>query len=473
MNKLVLTLAAVFLALCAVAEVTPKALELTKGKVVEKPMDFVPEIRTGGSDAVTVKYNQTGKKLIIIAQNYGTERIVIRDSVAVREILDINVRPVNWELFRKILRETPNIRIDSGEGKLLVSGKCTDAASVDRVRRLIALGKPGEIVDNTDLDSEVIIADALEFIRRHNFDKVTLRMLNRTVFVSGEVYDAERQKQLSSVLTEYFKQFNCSVNTNSLNITSRKIAVRVLFLDVDKNKLRQFGIRIDSPIRWDWALGEVIKHFDPKGLNVNGLTGTVDVLQENNLAKIMYQVSLSTVSGEKAVFQQGGVLNVRIYSQDNTDLKEIPYGFQVEATPYTINDKTIGLDMKMDLTRPKNENSWTKTDEDKDVSQYTTKSKYTMDAGSMMVISSFGHNEFSDRQTGLPWLSEIPLIGSWLFGSTSAGASDREILLLLTVDWEDNLKKENAEALKRHMQLSDDILKKSRSKAKSLRNSWE
>ena len=479
MNKFFRVVLLLVFAVCTIvaAEVEPRTLELIRGKQIELPLDFVPEIQTGGSDAVAVKYVPAKKTLIISALSYGSERVVLRDDATVRDILDIQVHPVNWALFRKILQDAPNIRFYVGEGKLLLSGKCGDAATVERIRRIMALaGTKGDVVDNTELDPEKILADAQEFIRRQNFENISLRLLNRTIFVSGEVYDAARRTQLTELLTEYFRQFDCTVNSSALSITSRKIAMRIVFLDVDKNKLRQFGIKVDSPEKWNWAFGEIMKYFnigETRGLKVDGFSGTIDLLQQNNLAKVVYEVRLSTLSGEKATFQQGGVLNVRIYSQDNTDLKEIEYGFQVNATPYTLNANTIGLDFNMQLTRPKNENSWTRTDEDKDVAQYMTKSKYTMDAGSTMVISSFGHNEYSDKQEGLPWFSEIPGIGSWLFGSTSAGGTDREIILLLNVDWEDRIKEENSQRLKRSGDEVEKIKARSRDAAKALRNAKE
>ena len=478
MNKVFCWILLSALSLSAVAaDVKPRTLELIRGKQIEIALDFVPEIQTGGSDAVTVKYIPSKKKLVVSALSYGTERVVLRDAATVRDILDIQVRPVNWTLFRKILQDAPNIRFDVGEGKLLLSGKCGGSATVERIRRIMALaGTKGEVVNNTELDTERILADAQEFIRRQNFENISLRLLNRTVFASGEVYDAARRTQLTGLLTEYFRQFDCTVNSSALSITSRKIAMRIVFLDVDKNKLRQLGIKVDSPVKWNWAFGEIMKYFsigETRGLKVDGFSGTIDILQQNNLAKVVYEVRLSTLSGEKAAFQQGGVLNVRIYSQYNTDLKEIEYGFQVNATPYTLNANTIGLDFDMQLTRPKNENSWTRSDEDKDVAQYMTKSKYTMDAGSTMVISSFGHNEYSDKQAGLPWFSEIPVVGSWLFGSTSTGGTDREIILLLNVDWEDRLKEENAEALKRSGDEVKKIRKRSQDTANTLRNAKE
>lgn len=60
------------------ADVKPRTLELIRGKQIEIALDFVPEIQTGGSDAVTVKYIPSKKKLVVSALSYGTERVVLQ-----------------------------------------------------------------------------------------------------------------------------------------------------------------------------------------------------------------------------------------------------------------------------------------------------------------------------------------------------------------------------------------------------------
>ena len=58
MNKVFCWILLSALSLSAVAAdvKTEKLLELIRGKQIEIALDFVPEIQTGGSDAVTVKY---------------------------------------------------------------------------------------------------------------------------------------------------------------------------------------------------------------------------------------------------------------------------------------------------------------------------------------------------------------------------------------------------------------------------------
>jgi Flp pilus assembly protein, secretin CpaC len=235
-------------------------------------------------------------------------------------------------------------------------------------------------------------------------------------------------------------------------------------------KLRQAGITFNSPVKWSLSFNKIAEYFSigegNQGAHLDSITGTINILQNKKIAKVVYENQLSTLSGEKAQFQEGGVLNVKIYSQYNTDLKEIEYGFQVAATPYTIDDETIAVDFDMSQLRPKNQNAWTSTDSDKDLSKYMTKSKYTMAAGSGKVISSIIMNGESLSSSGLPWLADLPWVGSWLFGSTSRGANEHELLLILHVDWEDAEVRERELVFQQKKQKAEDVRKESRSALK-------
>lgn len=453
---------------------TQKSLVLVNGTNIVVPLDYEPKINYDQSGPVRVQYLAQAKKLVIIGHRFGDAIIHVMDQNNVRDIFNVKVVPANWQLYSKILLSAPNLRFEPSDGKILISGAIANVEDVELIKRIMKMDeKYNQVIDNTTLDDEYIITEAQKFLKERKFETVRLKLINKVVFVSGEVYDQKRYKQLVDMVTEYFKTLGCTINSAGLDITTRKIAMRIIFLDIDKNKLRQSGIRVNSPINWTFALKDISNYFSigdsNKGLNVTGISGTINILQENNIAKIVYENQLSTLSGEKAQFQQGGVLNVKIFSQYNTDLKEIEYGFQVTATPYTIDANTIGLDFEMSQVRPKNENSWTKSDTDKDLSKYMTKSKYTMAAGSEMVISSIAINGISDRNTGLPGLSEIPWLGSWLFGSTSEGANDHELLLILHVDWEDSIQKENEQRLKRSNDNIEKIRKESKASAVSFR----
>jgi Flp pilus assembly secretin CpaC len=480
MNKLLSGAALLFTAILSVtaADAVMENIELIQGTETFISCTEIPHVQALGASALNVQYIPQKKSLVLSGIHFGSTQLIISDSNnRVLRRLDVKVYPKEWKLYRKILQNTPNIRLELGDSKLILSGLCSDADSVEKVRRIMEIaGENGNVVNNTDIDSTAVINEAQQFIREQKFNDIKMYNVNRTIFVSGEVYDKERLQQLIGLLNEFFSKFNCKVNTNALTITSKKIAMQIIFLDVDKSKLRQFGIKADSPIRWDWAFGKIMDHFmigDNKMLKSGGMTGAIDILQQNNLAKVLYEVKLSTLSGQKASFQQGGMLNVRIATQDTSDVKEIRYGFIVDATPYTLDSENIALDFKMELTRPKNENSWTQSDRDKDLAQYTTQSKYTVKAGSDMILSSFGHNELSDKQSGLPWLSELPLVGSWLFGSTSAGNTDREILLILKVDWESNIQKELTVQKKRVNTEIQKVRTESSNGAESLRNAGE
>lgn len=406
-------------------------------------LSYVPQVSQTNSNVLSLQYDYSSKNIIVKTLNYGSTRVTIADQGGVQDVYDINVYPQKWNVYNELIENYPNLKLSLKDKMIVISGKISSIDEVYLLKRIMELDEySDDIVDNTILDYVQIVKDAENFLIEHNFHLINIKMLNNIVFVTGEVYDLQRQAQLIDLLTEYFSGFNCNVNYAGVNITNRKINMRISFVDIDKSKLNQFGIQTTSPIQWSLAFGELANYFsfgdNSNGVTISNISGVIDVLQQNKVAKIVYENQLSTLSGEKAEFQQGGVLNVKVASTDTAELREIEYGFQVDVTPYTIDDDTIGIDFSMEQVRPQNQDSWTSTEQDKDLSKYKTKSKYTMKAGSEKVISSIISTGVSTSASGLPWLVDL---SSWFFGSTSDGGSEHEMLLILQVDWEnsDNL----------------------------------
>ena len=114
-------------------------------------------------------------------------------------------------------------------------------------------------------------------------------------------------------------------------------------------------------------------------------------------------------------------------------LESIEYGYIIKATPLIIDSNTVNLDFSLDNKLP---NSFeTSADQDIRISRYQTKSKYLVRPGESIMLSGYKYNSESENKKGTPWLSNIPWIGSYLFGNTSNDVNMNEMLLVVTVNW--------------------------------------
>ena len=164
---------------------------------------------------------------------------------------------------------------------------------------------------------------------------------------------------------------------------------------------------------------------------VKDVKATINLLKQNGAAKSLYSTTLSTQSGIEAEFQSGGTFNVMTTAgaNSNGDMVSIEYGYIIKTTPLIIDANTVNLDFSLDNKEPVNPNSGDQ------ILRYQTKSKYLVRPGESIAISGYKHNTESEKKKGMPWLSQIPWIGPYLFGNTQNDVSMDDMLLVVTVNW--------------------------------------
>ena len=72
-----------------------------------------------------------------------------------------------------------------------------------------------------------------------------------------------------------------------------------------------------------------------------------------------------------------------------------------------------------------------------------------------VILGGLTETYVSDKETGIPLLKDIPLIGKWLFGSVSQSESRKELLVFMTPYVLDDGEAAQVEALRRKKSLSD------------------
>ena len=177
------------------------------------------------------------------------------------------------------------------------------------------------------------------------------------------------------------------------------------------------------------------------------------MLKQNGAAKTVYRTSLATQSGEEVEFQNGGTIHRNTTGTFSSgDLKTIEYGFIVKATPLIVDGEMVNLSLDLDNKMPVN---YTPGEEgatqDITISRYQTKSKYMVRPGETIVMSGFNQLKEVVSKSGTPFLSHIPLIGPWLFGTRSTSEDTAEMLLVVTINWA--VEDETTDAVRRRDEL--------------------
>jgi len=212
----------------------------------------------------------------------------------------------------------------------------------------------------------------------------------------------------------------------------RKINIRVdfYFVQYDKTKGRQLGV--DWPSRMGGGTGTLAYDFLRSVATGTIVAGTplpaLDLAANNGWAKVLKHATVITGNGTEATFSSGGVQNFAISSAFTNSIQAVRFGTEVQVLPRfdpSSREMTVNITADVaDLTQPAGG-----TDiPGQNLSKLTT--NVALKLGQSVVLSGIRTSNEEHNTSGLPWLSEIPVLGL-LFGSQSMRMHDVEGALFI------------------------------------------
>jgi pilus assembly protein CpaC len=202
------------------------------------------------------------------------------------------------------------------------------------------------------------------------------------------------------------------------------------FVQLNKNYGHQVGIGFP---------GQVAPRFqavyDVKAGMLDSATAVVtdqalprlDMAQTSGWAKIMRQAAVVTANGEKASFAGGQEVNILIQNALATGVQKIQAGSLIEVEPiYDSRSGRIELRLHADISELEN-------DRGTGVPGRTTSALDTvvnLELGQSIVLAGLSARSERKARTGLPGLSQIPLLGL-LFGSHAHAEDETENVVLI------------------------------------------
>lgn len=153
----------------------------------------------------------------------------------------------------------------------------------------------------------------------------------------------------------------------------------------------------------------------------------LDVAQTSGWAKIMRQAAVVTTNGEKASFSGGGEVNVLVQSAVGTGVQKINFGSQVEVEPaYDSETGRIELKLHADIAE-------LESDRGTGVPGRITTELNTvvnLELGQSLVLAGLTSRTKRRSRTGLPGLSQIPILG-FLFGTQNQAEEESENIVII------------------------------------------
>lgn len=165
----------------------------------------------------------------------------------------------------------------------------------------------------------------------------------------------------------------------------------------------------------------------------DSLTANIQLLINRGKAKILSKPKLLTVSGEEASFLAGGEIPYATTNKEGAaNIEWKPYGVKLKIKPTVDSSENIDANLRAEVSEIDNSNGiissgivipalktrWAET------------SVY-MKSGNTLVIAGLIDNETQKTTSGIPLISDIPIIGE-LFRFTNDQKTQTELVIFVT-----------------------------------------
>jgi len=252
---------------------------------------------------------------------------------------------------------------------------------------------------------------------------VRVRRIGARLFIEGGVSTEPELNRIAQIASLFPGQVESLVVLGGAAAES-KLNVRVDFLFVQFDRRKGYQVGVNWPAKIGGAkVGQFTGEFDVLRGATSSATASIieqplpglDIAATKGWAKVLKHSTVITSNGSEAAFSSGGEQNYVISSGLSAALTQIRFGTDVKVLPrFDSTSKELKVELKaevMDLTPPVAGG----TDlPGRNVSKLST--AVALKLGQSIVLSGIRSKSQRHSVSGLPWLSEIPLIGL-LFGS--------------------------------------------------------
>ncbi len=281
----------------------------------------------------------------------------------------------------------------------------------------------------------IVYADTAELTMNLKalFPSASLKVIpiGERLLISGQVDQPEHADKIMEIAEAYSDR---AINNLTLSGV-QQVALQVKVIEVSRTKLRKAGFdwqQISGVNNLAVGLGKFV-NTATIGFSVtdgaNSLTAVMDLLREDKLAKLLSEPTLITSSGRPAMFQVGGEIGY-IISGTTSDAKAAfkTYGTQIDFLPVVLGNGRINLQVRAMISENDPANSVL------GVPALKTRQAETgveLKAGQTLAIAGLLQTRIESTNAGLPWISEVPLLGI-PFRRVKHERNEVELLILVT-----------------------------------------
>ncbi|NIL97684.1 MAG: histidine kinase, partial [Planctomycetales bacterium] len=292
----------------------------------------------------------------------------------------------------------------------------------------------------------IVYGDARELtmLLQTQFPTASLKVvpLAHSVVVSGYVERPDQVSRVVRIAEDFYPKVINNINVGGV----QQVLLHVKVMEVSRTKMRALGFDWSIKNGSDFLVSSVSGLLSGAGVPLGGDTvrfgivdnntnflGALEALRQNNVAKILAEPTLVTVSGRAARFVAGGEFPILVPAGLGTvSIEYKTFGTVVDFVPIVLGNGRIRLEVRptvseLDESRGVTINNTTVPG--LNVRQVDT--GVEMSAGQTLALAGLIQNRVEAENRGLPILADLPYLGV-PFRRVEETNNEIELLIMVT-----------------------------------------
>lgn len=300
----------------------------------------------------------------------------------------------------------------------------------------------------------MVYGDVQELARllQAQFPKAALRLtpISTGVLIQGYVDDPGVQARIIEIAMNYYPNVINAITIGGV----QQVLLQVRVMEVSRTKLQSLGIDMAMILEnGSFFASGAAGLIRPAALPAAGAVATsgrevltgrianngdsffafVEALKTNNLAKIVADPNLTTVSGRPAFMNSGGEIPIAVpQSLGTISIEYRRYGTQIDFVPIVLGNGVIRLEVYPRVSEL--DDSRSITINGSQVPALRVREANTaaeLRAGQTLAIAGLVQTRNETTTRGVPWVMDTPVVGSF-FRRTQDQINEVELLILVT-----------------------------------------
>ncbi len=320
---------------------------------------------------------------------------------------------------------------------------------------LTLLGPDGRLITNVEVQVSPDVAEFKERLRQIlPNESIEVRTANDGIVLSGTVSSIQKLDRALDLAQRYAPDRV----SNLMSVGGeQQVMLKVRFAEMQRSVSKGLqsgllGANVGGDVEFDFgagsgrlqpgSIGNGIVNLDPTAngaFNIAGSIGDlalnvlIEALESKGVARTLAEPNLTALSGQQASFLAGGEVPIPVVDDEGSVAIEYkPFGVELTFTPRVVDGDVINIEMiaavsGIDPTVSIQNAGFSVNG----FRRRETSTTVEMRDGESFAIAGLLEDDFQDLVGQVPWLGDIPVLGS-LFRSSEYEREQTELVIIVT-----------------------------------------